>query len=88
MRHVAIYFGLGILSDLIVTGYYICVAHNWAWAASLISIPIALLNFYVLGNVLVRESSSTRKWYWAMAYAVGNAIGCFAVMFLLNGRGS
>jgi hypothetical protein len=72
----AVYLGTGILSDLLVTAYYLFVARGLALPAALASIPIALLNFWVLNRVLVVDPS----WYGAVAYAVGNAAGCFAIM--------
>lgn len=76
--NIVLYLGCGILSDVIVTLYYICVARGRGLLAALISIPIALLNFYVLGNILVLNPS----WINAIAYAFGNAIGCFLIMSL------
>ena len=76
MLQVLAYLGMGILSDVLVTGYYLFVSRGWAASASIVSIPIALLNFYVLNGVLVQTTS----WPNAIAYAVGNAIGCFAII--------
>jgi|WetSurMetagenome_2_1015567.scaffolds.fasta_scaffold1581882_1 hypothetical protein len=73
-----LYVALGIISDLFVTGYYICVGKGWAFPAATISIPIALLNFWVFGSILVINPS----WYNALAYAVGNAVGCYGIMAL------
>jgi hypothetical protein len=71
-----VYFSLGLLSDFLVTAYYIFVAKQWAFPAALISIPIALLNFWVIDKVLI----ATVSWPGAIAYALGNAIGCFLIM--------
>jgi hypothetical protein len=73
-----LYLGLGVLSDIILTSYYIFVSKGWVLPASLISIPIALLNFWVLDKVLISATS----WEKAIAYAVGNAIGCAVIMIL------
>jgi hypothetical protein len=84
---VLVYLGLGILSDILVTAYYIFVGRQWAALASSISIPIALLNFYVLNGILIQTTSLLN----ALAYAAGNAIGCFAIIKaikLLKGRKS
>jgi uncharacterized protein YebE (UPF0316 family) len=71
-----IYFALGLLSDFLVTAYYIFVAKQWAFPAASISIPIALLNFWVIDKVLITVTS----WPGAIAYACGNAVGCFLIM--------
>ena len=76
VQEILLYMGCGIVSDLAVTFYYICVSRGLAWASALISIPIALLNFWVLNRVLIVEP----LWYGAVAYAAGNAIGCYAIM--------
>lgn len=73
-----LYFGLGVLSDLLVTAYYIFVGKQWATLASLLSIPIALLNLWVIDKVLI----ITPSWDMAITYAIGNAIGCLAIMTL------
>lgn len=77
-----LYFGLGVGSDVLVTFYYSAVSRGWAGRASLVSILISLLNFWVLGHVLVLEPSWTR----AVAYALGNAVGCFAIMRSMKKR--
>jgi uncharacterized protein YebE (UPF0316 family) len=70
------YLGLGILSDLLVTGYTLSASRGRTVTASVLSFVIALLNFYILGKILILDPS-----LWnALAYAGGNAIGCFAIM--------
>jgi hypothetical protein len=76
---VLLYFAAGILSDLMVTAYTLSVSRGWAWAASLVSIPIALLSFWVLRFL---EPAPVD----AVAYAVGNAVGCFAIMAVSRAR--
>jgi hypothetical protein len=73
-----LYLGVGVLSDLLLTAYYIFVGKQWATLASLASIPIALLNFWVLDKILV----VTPTIEGAILYSIGNAIGCFAIMML------
>lgn len=73
-------FGAGILSDLLVTAYYIFVGRQWAAPAASISMPIALLNFWVIDRVLVRMTS----WSAAAAFACGNAVGCFIIMSVMR----
>ncbi len=82
MLKLLVYFGLGVGSDILVTFYYSAVSRGWAARASLASILISLLNFWVLGHVLILEPS----WPRAVAYAVGNAIGCFLIMRYMRGR--
>jgi len=79
---IAICFGTGIISDLMVTGYYICVGRGLSWLAAVVSIPIALMNFFVIDAVLIRGGS----WQGAIAYAVGNAVGSFLIMRLMRNR--
>jgi hypothetical protein len=70
------YLGLGILSDLLVTGYTISACRGRSVTSSVLSFVIALLNFYILGKILILDPS-----LWnALAYAGGNAIGCFVIM--------
>ena len=78
LKELSLYFGLGILSDIFITAYYIFVGKQWVIPASLISIPIALLNFWVIDKVLI----TTPSLLGAIAYAVGNAIGCFVIMMI------
>lgn len=76
MLAVLIYVGLGILSDLLVTGYTLSATLGRSLTAAVLSFVIALLNFYVLGNILVLDFS----WINALAYAAGNAVGCWAII--------
>ncbi len=75
-------FATGVVSDLLVTGYYLFVGRGLSWLAAAVSIPIALMNFWVVDAVLIKGSS----WHGAVAYAVGNAIGCFLIMRYMRGR--
>lgn len=77
-----IYLGLGVLADALVTGYYLCASRGRAFLASGLSIVIALLNFFVLWRVLEVDPS----WVNAVAYAVGNGIGCFFVVKCMKKR--
>lgn len=76
MLTILLYFGLGILSDELVTGYTLSASRGRAFSASVLSLLIAVLNFYVLGNILVLDFS----WSNVLAYAVGNAVGCYAII--------
>lgn len=73
-----LYLGLGILSDVLVTGYTLSVDKGWALAASGLSFGITLLSFWILDRVLVIDPS----WANVLAYAFGNAIGCYGLMRL------
>ena len=73
MLSVVLYLELGILSDLLVTGYYLAVSRGDALLASCVSIPIALLGFWSLRFF-------NPSYCDALAYAVGNAIGCYVIM--------
>ena len=73
-----LYFGLGVVSDIFVTAYYISVGQQWAIPASFLSILTALLNFWVIDKVLINSPS----WDLAVAYALGNAVGCFVIITL------
>lgn len=82
LAQIALCFGTGIVSDLLVTGYYCFVSRGLAWLAAAVSVPIALMNFWVIDAVLLKGSS----WHGAIAYALGNAVGCFAIMHFLARR--
>lgn len=69
-------FAAGLLSDVLVTAYYICVGRQLAFPAASISVPIAMLNFWVIDRVLIRMTS----WSAALAFAMGNAVGCLLIM--------
>lgn len=70
-----LYFGLGVLSDLFVTAYYLCVARCWRFRAAMTSALVSLASFYVLDKVIMGQD-----WRSAVAYAAGNAVGCFVIM--------
>ncbi len=67
-----IYLGLGILNDILITLYYILVGKRSAIPASLLTILITLLGFFVIGEAVVKAD-----WSLIIIYAVGSAIGCF-----------
>ncbi len=73
-----LYLAMGIASDLLVTGYQLCVVRGRVAGASVLSVAIGLLSMYVLARVLVVDPD----WWHALAYAMGNGIGCAAVMVL------
>jgi uncharacterized protein YebE (UPF0316 family) len=73
-----LYLVLGIVSDILTTAYYIFVGKGSAVPASSVSLVITLLNFWVIGKLIVDSLS----WGNVIAYALGNAIGCFIIMKL------
>lgn len=79
---VVLYLSLGVLADVLVTGYYLCVSRGRPLYASALSVGISLLNFFVLARVLVIEPN----WWNALAYAAGNGIGSYAIMRWQKGR--
>lgn len=81
---VLVYFGFGILADVLVTGYTLSATRGFSLLSSLLSFAITILNFYVLANVL---TTTALCWYYVIAYAAGNAVGCFAVMEATRRKG-
>jgi hypothetical protein len=71
-----LYLGVGIGSEILVTSYTIFVGKGWASVASPLSLVITLLNYWVIKYVFIPDPT----WYGALAYAVGNAVGCFFIM--------
>lgn len=67
-----IYLGLGILNDILITLYYIFVGKHSAIPASLLTILVTLLGFFVIGEAVVNAN-----WNLILFYALGSAIGCF-----------
>jgi uncharacterized membrane protein AbrB (regulator of aidB expression) len=67
-----LYFGMGILNDILITLYYICVGKHLAIPASLLSLSMTLLGFFVIGGAVVNAN-----WSLIIIYAVGAAVGCF-----------
>jgi len=66
---------LGIIGDVLITLYYIFVGKLQAIPASLITILITLLNFFVIEQVVV-----TTNWFLIVIYAFGSALGCFSII--------
>jgi hypothetical protein len=73
-----LYLGVGIGSEVLVTSYTILVGKGWASVASALSLAITLLNYWVIKYIFIPDPT----WYGALAYAAGNAVGCFAIMCL------
>lgn len=73
LLRVFVYFAAGIGSDLLTTLWSYSVSRSWAVSASLVSIPIALVSFWVLRFLDPTPID-------ALSYAVGNAVGCFLII--------
>ena len=76
-----IYLTLGIVNDMLVTGYYLFVSKQRALAASLTTIILTLLSFFVIEKIIVNTN-----WPLACAYALGTAVGCFLIITLMKFR--
>jgi hypothetical protein len=70
-----IYFMLGIIGDILVTLYYLFVGRLQGVPASLLTILITLLNFFVIERVVV-----STNWLLMAIYASGSAVGCFFII--------
>lgn len=76
MLTLLLYLGVGIAADALVAAYTISVGRGWALVSSGLSLGITLLNFFVLSQILIAAPS----WPNALAYGVGNALGCWGIM--------
>ncbi len=81
ITEIMIYFALGIVGDLLVTLYYLFVGKLQGVPASLLTIVITLLNFFVIEKVVV-----TTNWAFMLIYAVGSAVGCFSIIAFEKAR--
>lgn len=66
---------LGIIGDILITLYYLFVGRLQALPASLVTILVTLLNFFVIERVVV-----TTNWFLILVYASGSALGCFSII--------
>ena len=66
---------LGIFSDALIAMYYVSLGRGLALGAALISIPVTLLNFWIIDLALIKGSGLGAE----LAYAIGSAIGCFFI---------
>jgi xanthine/uracil/vitamin C permease (AzgA family) len=73
------YLILGIINDMLVTGYYLFVSKQKALAASLTTIILTLLSLFVIEKVIVNTN-----WSLAIGYAIGTAIGCFVIIIIMK----
>jgi len=70
-----IYFALGIIGDVLVTLYYLFIGRFQGMLAAMMSLLITLLNFFVIGRVVV-----SNDWILMIVYAAGGAVGCFIII--------
>jgi hypothetical protein len=66
------YFALGVVSDVIITIYYLAVASRRALRASALAIVIPLLSFAVIAQAL-----ETHDWTCILAFTLGNGAGTY-----------
>lgn len=71
-----LFFGVGIVSETLITAYYLAVSRQWAFRASALNLPITLLGFWVFSRVLTPDP----EWFNALAYAFGNGVGCYCII--------
>ncbi|HTZ41614.1 MAG TPA: hypothetical protein VMC07_00190 [Candidatus Omnitrophota bacterium] len=69
------YFALGIIGDILVTLYYLFIGKSQGLLAASMSLLITLLNFFVIGRVVV-----SNDWILMLIYALGGALGCFGII--------
>jgi len=81
ITEIMIYLVLGIVGDILVTLYYLFVGRLQAVPASLMTILITLLNFFVIERVVV-----TTNWFLIGFYAFGSAIGCFLIIIIQKNK--
>ncbi len=72
---ILIYMAFGIVGDILAILYYLFVGRLQALPASLMTILITLLNFFVIERVVV-----STNWLLILFYALGSAIGCFFII--------
>lgn len=81
ITEIMIYMALGIVGDILVTLYYLFVGKLQAVPASLLTIVITLLNFFIIERVVV-----STNWMLMAFYAGGSAIGCFTIIGFQKAR--
>lgn len=75
ITEIIIYFIFGIVGDILVTLYYLFVGRLQALPASLITILVTLLNFFIIEKVVV-----STNWVLIIFYAVGSALGSYFII--------
>jgi len=75
INEIIIVFALGIASDFLAALYYLFVGRLQAVSASLTTILITLLSFFVIKTAVV-----DLNWTLVMTYAMGCALGSFVII--------
>ncbi len=75
IKEIVIIFALGIIGDVLATLYYLFVGKLQALPASLMTIFITLLNFFIIERIVV-----SANWVYILVYAIGSALGCFTII--------
>jgi hypothetical protein len=68
----AAYVVLGIVSDVIITWYYLAIASRRAFQASILAVVIPLLSFAVIAQAL-----ETHDLTCVLAFVLGNGAGTY-----------
>jgi uncharacterized membrane protein YfcA len=77
----AIYFGAGVLQDIVITFYYRFVADKKAGPSAALSFVVTLINLTILYGILSNLTPESGIWL-IITYALGNAVGAYlAVKF-------
>ena len=76
-----IYFGAGVLQDIIITFYYRFVADKKAGLSATLSFITTLINLTILYGILTNLTPDSGFWL-IITYAFGNGVGAYlAVRF-------
>jgi uncharacterized protein YebE (UPF0316 family) len=76
-----IYFGAGILQDIVITFYYRFVAAQKAFLSATFSFITTLISLTILYEVLTNLTPQSGIWL-IISYALGNGVGAYlAVKF-------
>lgn len=75
ITEIMVMLGLGIMNDVLVTLYYLFVGRLLAVPASLITVLITLLNFFIIKEIVI-----STNWILILFYALGCSIGCFSII--------
>lgn len=72
----AIYFGAGVLQDIVITFYYRFVADRKAVWSAVLSFTVTLINLTILYGILSNLTPESGIWL-IVIYAIGNAVGAY-----------
>ncbi len=81
MLRLLLYLEAGILADMVVTAYTLFATRGRSLTPALLSFGITLLNLFVLIGLL-----GDPEWSSVLAYAAGNAVGCFLTIETMKRR--